>query len=126
VTNAPAEQQHAKIAAVGLADLLGTVVAVDSIGVGKPDARVFHEACRRVGADPGATLYVGDELDTDALGAAEAGLRGVWLDRPGRRRGGPHEVTPDRLARAREAGVAVVGSLTELPDLWASGVSPGR
>lgn len=118
VTNAPGEMQRAKIAAVGLADLLTTLVAVDSIGVGKPDPRVFHEGCRLIGTEPAETIYIGDELDTDALGAAEAGLRGVWLDRPGRRRGGPHEVTDERLEQAREAGVAVVTSLTQLPDLW--------
>lgn len=118
VTNAPGELQRAKIAAVGLADLLPTLVAVDSIGVGKPDARIFHEACRLIGADPAATVYVGDELDTDACAAVGAGLRGVWLDRPGRRRGGPHEVTEERLAQAREAGVMVINTLRSLPELW--------
>lgn len=118
VTNAPGEIQRAKIAAVGLADLLPTLVAVDSLGVGKPDRRIFAEACRLIGTDPAATLYVGDELETDALGALEAGLRGVWLDRPGRRRGGPHEVTPERLERAREAGVTVITSLRELANRW--------
>lgn len=118
VTNAPGELQRAKIAAVGLADLLPTLVAVDTLGVGKPDARAFQEGCRLIGTDPAATVYIGDELDTDALAAVDAGLVGVWLDRPGRRRGGPHEVTEGRLANARQAGVAVVGSLTELPPLW--------
>lgn len=118
VTNAPGELQRAKIAAVGLADVLTHLVAVDSIGVGKPDPRVFLEGCRLIGTDPGATIYIGDELDTDAHAAADAGLIGVWLDRPGRRRGGPHEVTEERLKEAREAGIAVVGSLAELPALW--------
>lgn len=120
VTNAPGEQQRAKIAAVGLADLLPTLVAVDTLGVGKPDARVFREACRLIGTSTEETLYVGDELDTDARGAVDAGLRGVWLDRPGRRRGGPHAVTDESLSQARSAGVAVIASLRELPARWAT------
>lgn len=119
VTNAPGELQRAKIAAVGLADVLTHLVGVDSIGVGKPDPRVFHEGCRLIGSEPEQTIYIGDELDTDARAAVDAGLIGVWLDRPGRRRGGPHEVTEERLEEAREAGVAVVGSLVELPEIWA-------
>lgn len=121
VTNAPGEQQRAKIAAVGLADLLPELVAVDTLGVGKPDPRVFHEGCRMIGTDPASTVYVGDELDTDACAAADAGLHGVWLDRPGRRRGGPHAVTEEDLRSAREAGVAVISSLTELPGRWRQG-----
>lgn len=120
VTNAPGEMQRAKIAAVGLADVLGSLVAVDTLGVGKPDPRVFHEGCRLIGTEPSATVYVGDELDVDALAAVEAGLRGVWLDRPGRRRGGPHAVSDERLAEARAAGVAVIASLRELPEVWGS------
>lgn len=120
VTNAPGEMQRAKIAAVRLADVLTHLVAIDSIGVGKPDARVFHEGCRLIGTEPAATIYVGDELDTDARAAVDAGLRGVWLDRPGRRRDGPHAVTEDALAEARAAGVEVITSLDQLPGVWSN------
>ena len=118
VTNAPGELQRAKIAAVGLADLLTSIVAVDSVGVGKPDPAIFHEGCRMLGTAPEETIYVGDELDIDAGAAVAAGLIGVWIDRPGRRRGGPHAVTDERLAAARAAGVEVITSLAELPTLW--------
>ncbi|WP_156250145.1 HAD family hydrolase [Pseudactinotalea terrae] len=126
VTNAPGEMQRAKIAAVGLSDLLTHLVAVDTFGVGKPDRTIFHEGCRLLGTVPEETIYVGDELDVDAGGAVEAGLAGVWLDRPGRRRGGPHAVTEERLATARAAGVEVVTSLTELPELWQERVDTGE
>lgn len=119
VTNAAARMQRRKLSAVGLSDLGSSMVANDTLGVGKPDPRVFHEGCRIIGTAPEATIYVGDELDIDAGAAVGAGLRGVWLDRPGRRRGGPHEVTPERLERAREAGVRVITSLRQLRPLWA-------
>ena len=77
----------------------------------------FVEACRRLGTDPGRTLYVGDELDIDATAARRAGLRGVWLDRPGTRRGGVHLEDP---AAAAEAGVDVVTTLDALPGLLAA------
>ena len=46
--------------------------------------------------------------------ARGAGLQAVWLDRPGARRGGVHLEDP---VVAREAGVAVVRGLDELPAL---------
>ena len=96
---------------MGLAGEVPLLVSLDTFGVGKPDPRVFLEACRLLGTDPAQTLYVGDELDTDGLGAVAAGLRWVWLDRPGARRGGIH-LEDEKVAR--EAGVAVVRSLAEL------------
>lgn len=118
LTNAPREMQLAKVAAVGLADVLPVLVTVDTLGVGKPDPRVFGEACRLLGTAPAATVYVGDELDVDARAAVAAGLQGVWLDRPGRRRGGPHAVTDDDVGRAQAEGVRVVTSLVGLEDVW--------
>jgi putative hydrolase of the HAD superfamily len=83
LTNAATAYQVAKLTAVGLVDEVPLLVGVDTLGFGKPDPRVFAEACRRLGTEPARTAYVGDELDVDARAAAAAGLRGVWLARPG-------------------------------------------
>lgn len=111
VTNAARAMQARKLAVAGLADDVPLLVDMETFGVGKPDPRVFLEGCRLLGLDPGEVAYVGDELGTDAIGAAEAGLVGVWLDRPGTRRGGSHLEDPG-LAAAH--GVIVVDSLPAL------------
>ena len=69
-----------------LLDRVPMLVGVDTLGFGKPDPRVFVEACRRLGTAPERTAYVGDELDVDAVAARAAGLLGIWVDRPGGRR----------------------------------------
>ena len=56
--------------------------------------------------------YVGDRLHTDAIGAARAGLRGVWLDRHGL-------ATPAQRAEAAAEGIPLIRSLAELPALLA-------
>lgn len=86
LSNASVDYQSLKLERVGLADLVPMLVGVDTLGFGKPDPRVFTEACRLLGTDPARTAYVGDELDVDAVAARTAGLVGVWLDRPGPRR----------------------------------------
>lgn len=105
LSNARRAQQTAKLAAFGLDVPL--LVCVDDLGFGKPDPRVFEQACRLLGTAPAETLYVGDEFDIDAVAAVQAGLVGVWCDRPGiwARR------TDDEV---KEAGVVRVESLMEL------------
>lgn len=110
LTNAAQALQDSKLATTGLGDV-PVLVGVDTLGFGKPDPRAFAEACRRLGTDPARTAYVGDELEVDAMGAAAAGLVGVWLDRPGTRRGG---AWAEDEAAARAAGVQVIRSLQEL------------
>lgn len=83
ITNGQAAQQHAKIARLGLADLLPYVLTSSEAGAAKPSAAIFHTACEALGLAPGTVAYVGDRLATDARAAASAGLTGVWLDRPG-------------------------------------------
>ena len=46
---------------------------------GKPEPTMFHEGLRRLGSPQAATLVIGDNPDTDAAGAARAGLRYVLL-----------------------------------------------
>ena len=79
------------------------------LGFGKPDPRVFLEACRRLGTAPERTAYVGDELDVDAVAARAAGLLGVWVDRPGARRLALTD------AEIEAADVVAIESLDQLP-----------
>jgi len=113
VTNGDLEFQQSKMRATGLLDRVEYVIASGAIGVAKPDPAIFRHACEVFGVEPEAACYVGDRLRTDAVGAASAGLLGVWLDRPG-------VATPDELTDASAAGVPVIRSLAELPPLLAS------
>ncbi len=108
LSNAAVEYQSLKLERVGLLDLVPMLVGVDTLGFGKPDPRVFTEACRLLGTDPARTAYVGDELDVDAVAARSAGLVGVWLDRPGPRR------VPVDDADVAASGVVVVRGLDGL------------
>lgn len=108
VTNASGAHQRAKLADLGLARFFDYVAIAGEIGVAKPDPVMFHSVCANLGCDPGEAAHVGDKLHTDAVGAQEAGLAGVWLDR--------HETAG---AQAPE-GVHVISGLDELPQLLVS------
>ncbi|WP_030170927.1 HAD family hydrolase [Spirillospora albida] len=83
ITNGQAAQQRAKIARLGLTELLPYVLASSEAAAAKPSAAIFHTACDALGLAPETVAYVGDRLATDARAAASAGLTGIWLDRPG-------------------------------------------
>ncbi|TNC23458.1 HAD family hydrolase [Amycolatopsis alkalitolerans] len=107
VTNASGEHQRTKLADLGLIRFFDYIAIAGELGVAKPDPVMFHSVCAKLGCEPGEAAHVGDKLRTDAVGAREAGLEGVWLDR--------HE-TGDEVPD----GVHVIGGLDELPQLLVS------
>lgn len=120
VTNGELEYQAAKIAQLALDGRIEQVVASGAVGVAKPDAAIFRSALDRFRAIApiAAAAYVGDRLHTDAVGAANAGLVGVWLNRRA------EMLSADDETIARAAGVLEIRGLAELPSLlatrWAS------
>lgn len=109
ITNAELDFQLGKLEATGIRERFEHIIASGEVGFVKPDARLFAHAASLFGVSPGAAAYVGDRLETDALGAAGAGMLGVWVSR-----GVP---SPADLDTAAAAGVSVVRSLAELPAL---------
>ncbi len=105
ITNAAGEHQRAKLGALGLGSAFDAVLISGELGVAKPHRAIFRRACRALGVHPAQAVHVGDRLDTDAEGARDAGLHGVWLDRSG------------RGALPQGAGISVIGRLAELPAL---------
>ncbi|HVW44909.1 MAG TPA: HAD family hydrolase [Amycolatopsis sp.] len=107
VTNASGAHQRAKLADLGLARFFDYVAIAGEMGVAKPDPVMFHSVCARLGCAPSEAAHVGDKLRTDAVGAFEAGLEGVWLDRTG-----SGVEVPE--------GVHAIRGLGELPELLVS------
>lgn len=105
VSNASGRHQRAKIVALGLAEYFDTVLIAGEVGCAKPDRVIFHTACLGLGVSPSDTVHVGDRLHADAIGARDAGMRGVWLNRQGPREG------------ASPVGITTISSLAELPEL---------
>lgn len=71
----------AELDRIGLHGHFRFSVSAGDIGVAKPSADIFHHACDRLGVAPEHVLHVGDDPITDVIGAREAGMRTVWLNR---------------------------------------------
>jgi len=112
VTNGELEFQTAKIVRLALHGRVEHVIASGELGVTKPDRAIFDAAVdrfRTAGAVSGAA-YIGDRLRTDAIGAARAGLIGVWVNRTGATpdaSGRQIIVSLERMDRIREASASI-------------------
>ncbi|MFD2367080.1 HAD family hydrolase [Pseudoduganella sp. GCM10020061] len=87
----------ADLEAIGLSHHFKVSVAAHQLGCLKPDAAIFHAACRELGVDPADAVYVGNDVLLDVQGAQRAGMRAVWLNRTGSRAHLEHEVVPDAI-----------------------------
>jgi putative hydrolase of the HAD superfamily len=90
---------NADLQTIGLSHHFKVSVAAHQLGVAKPDAAIFLEACRLLGVAPEDAVYVGDDVLLDVQGAQRAGLRAVWMNRTGSTRHLEHEVVPDAIVR---------------------------
>jgi putative hydrolase of the HAD superfamily len=91
---------NADLHGIGLAGHFIATVSAREFGIAKPDARIFHEACRRVGARPHEVLHIGDDWALDVVGAHRAGLRTAWLRRDDAlAAAADHALAPDCVAR---------------------------
>jgi putative hydrolase of the HAD superfamily len=88
---------------------LDAVLCSEDHGCYKPHRSLFVAACAALEVEPADAIYVGDNPTADVVGARNAGMRAVWINRQQRR--WPDDLDPpDRAIR----------SLVELPSYVAS------
>jgi putative hydrolase of the HAD superfamily len=68
---------------LGLFEWLGVVMTSQEAGFSKPHPEIFQITARKAKVEPSEALYVGDHYEFDVIGANEAGMLGILLDRKG-------------------------------------------
>ena len=83
VTNNRTSEQQEKLAQLGMAHLVDALITSEDVGVTKPNPRIYEVALERLQCSPTEAVMVGDNWLADVVGALEAGIRPVWLNRFG-------------------------------------------
>lgn len=93
------------------ADLFDTTIFSSRERLKKPDPRIYHLACERLGATPVSCLYIADGEDHELAAAGKVGLQPVLIRTPSQKNDGRlHE-------EAREWQGTTITSLSEVLQL---------
>ncbi|TMV07614.1 haloacid dehalogenase type II [Ruegeria sediminis] len=93
------------VQSAGIGDVLDDVLSVESVGIFKPDARVYELVLKRFGCAKDEVLFVSSN-GWDAAGASGYGFVTAWVNRAGE----PMDRLPWRPAH-------VLSDLTTIPEL---------
>lgn len=75
------EVQYEKLEACGLKDYFDTIILSEDADFNKPSPQYFDYAFRQSGAQRETTLMIGDNLQTDILGALASGMDAMLFNR---------------------------------------------
>ena len=87
LTNGFRETQFKKLRNCGLDRYFDQVFTSETIGINKPDVRIFQWAVNSVNARKKECLMIGDDNEVDIAGASSFGIDSVYFN-PGRHEGG--------------------------------------
>jgi 2-haloacid dehalogenase len=108
LTNGGDAETRTLLDAAGLEDRVAEIVSVEEIQLYKPHPAVYRHAAERLGVEARRVTLVSAHA-WDVLGAKQAGLDAVWIDRSERQwpfpRGKPRRVAHD-LVEAAELALA--------------------
>jgi putative hydrolase of the HAD superfamily len=89
VTNGFESVQADKLNRIGFQGRIDALIASEKAGWTKPDRRIFESALASCGGlAPEEAVVIGDLWEVDIVGARQAGIRAIWLNRR-------HDPVPD-------------------------------
>ncbi|MBU2703718.1 putative hydrolase of the HAD superfamily [Sporomusaceae bacterium BoRhaA] len=105
VSNGDLAQQQRKLNNTGIINEFLSILISGDFGIAKPQPAIFEACLTQLGVSKEEAIYVGDSVEKDMVGAMNAGIRGILIDR------GDHQrsLLPDQ--------VSVVNSLDEVKDV---------
>lgn len=80
-SNGSTQGRMEKLHSIGLQDAFYTIITSEKAGAIKPDVEFFQYALRMSDALPETTIMIGDNNDTDIIGATAVGLDTILFNR---------------------------------------------
>lgn len=80
ITNGFEEVQTKKMSNAGILHYFDQVITSESVGVKKPNPKVFTHALSKANASPKASMMIGDNLEADILGAKACDIDVIYCN----------------------------------------------
>ena len=80
LTNGPSNLQRRKIEELSLEGQFDSVIVSGEHDMAKPDPEIFHVALEDLKSEPENSVYIGNSLQYDVLGANRANIPVIWRD----------------------------------------------
>ena len=80
ITNGFTEVQKKKISNSNLDKYFSCIIDSETVGVKKPNSKVFKYALKAAGATQNESLMIGDNLEADIIGALDAGFSAIHFN----------------------------------------------
>ncbi len=80
ITNGFEELQTLKMSKSGILDYFQKIITSESVGVKKPNPRVFQFALNKAQALPENSMMIGDNLEADIQGALDVGMKAIHFN----------------------------------------------
>jgi putative hydrolase of the HAD superfamily len=80
ITNGFEEVQHLKIEKSGIKKYFNKIITSESVGVKKPNPKIFKYALDLVNATSEDCLMIGDNLEADIIGALDCNIRSIHFN----------------------------------------------
>lgn len=78
ITNGFKEVQSKKMISSGIQKYFNVIVTSESVGVKKPNPKVFKFALEKAKAKPEESVMIGDSLEADVLGSLACGIKPIY------------------------------------------------
>ncbi len=80
ITNGFNEVQHLKLNNCQLTPFFEKIITSDEIGIMKPNPEVFEYALEKARANRAESIYIGDSLQIDIMGATNVGMHAIFFN----------------------------------------------
>ena len=80
ITKGKEFKQWEKLIRLGLYPFFDEIVTSESVGVEKPDAKIYQIAMDRLNVTKGTSIMVGNNFDVDIMGAYNAGMQSMIIN----------------------------------------------
>lgn len=81
ITNGDTQQQLDKLTRMDIKKYFNAILVSEAVGLRKPDTKIFELAAKNIGVKTNECIFVGDNLEADYRGSAEAGMQAILVNR---------------------------------------------